>query len=1076
MFFRNSDCSWEEASQELEQINLQLDRTPHDPQLYLRKIKYTCIQFWNSSSRLVDHATEEDLLHRLALLFSCAPVSLPLNQEYLYIYATTLYRRREYAAVTTLLEKCEIGKLLDQLDRNAPSAHANQLLQILLLSYSRTDCFSSLRQLLNDLRACGADWFTEEEAQIILFREPSALKRSFLNWNYLDPKPLGKFLFGLSRETEVLDAFRTEMLLLNLQLECLMMICHLYDLKEQLDLLEGTHGPSFITALYRLWMEHGCGYPQWDGQIVCNESLPAQLPGSVDDIYLYGIIMSLCHSEYFPEYRNLLIQAMRDRTLQVFLARENLRHALTLDQLYDPDCTDPDKATFLSHMSTLRMACLLFCETKTYVFLPLVFSTIAEYYRFLPQTEGLRLLCRKFSAREALMDSHIPDDLRLESLMLYAKILGKQERYGLARRCLITAEQWIETCSSESLIHDFYSTRAACHTELSEYAEALECWRRLSAHPAVSHSVRQDVLLHMDSYRCAMIENQPIMVYRNPNALHSQHTFRIPECNGEPEIVISYSGIHDLYDNLLNRWHAYHRNRDKLLDRELGRAYFQRISTIHDQLIRAALCIGAPELAVQHLEEYKSFDLSHRMQFLLHCARTANRGSTDIRPLLAAYRQTLSRYQAGDSTALFSALPDLPSSIAVAPRISTSANTGQRTAVLEFYYNDDGGICLVVDECRGRVLETLALEELSSQTVDTLIHRLEDVQPYSFIIDILDDLGNDGLGIDALRVAAFEEVLSELDRILLDPLNAALERYEFDSLVIIPFRGLHGLPLNLLGHSRGWKACLAARYALSFSPSLSVYRNLISFPVGQLRRGVVVAYSPSDRGHLAWAQPEGEAVSRLLNSSQIETCCLFREDAAYENVVRAISSADLIHAACHGIYCSDEPSRSGLLLGPEEAPEARLTVSDLWDRVDIRSCCFANLSACHSAATEYTGTSIAADDFVGLVNGFLSAGARTVLAGTSVLNDTVCFVFNVLFYSQLTDHCYRFADAFRAAISQLRAMTEEEILSVLSSTGAISEDTVQILALLQQLPGSKGHPFSHPLLWSGLRLYGRGIL
>ncbi len=162
---------------------------------------------------------------------------------------------------------------------------------------------------------------------------------------------------------------------------------------------------------------------------------------------------------------------------------------------------------------------------------------------------------------------------------------------------------------------------------------------------------------------------------------------------------------------------------------------------------------------------------------------------------------------------------------------------------------------------------------------------------------------------------------------LIRPLESALNK---ERLVIVPHGVLHYLPFNALHDGKTW---LIDRFSLRMLPSASVIKYLgakkTAKPAG------ILAFGNPDLGDpglaLVHAQEEARAVARTRADSKF---LLGRE--ATETALRSYGgSFRYLHFATHGVFQSDKPLKSALLLAPDGMHDGRLTVDKLYSmRID----------------------------------------------------------------------------------------------------------------------------------------------
>ena len=219
-------------------------------------------------------------------------------------------------------------------------------------------------------------------------------------------------------------------------------------------------------------------------------------------------------------------------------------------------------------------------------------------------------------------------------------------------------------------------------------------------------------------------------------------------------------------------------------------------------------------------------------------------------------------------------------------------------------------------------------------------------------------------------------------------------------MVVVPHRALHYVPFHALHDGEGY---VVERREVSYAPSAGVLRYCLAKPEGEFERallmGVADEQTPRVREELAALAPLFAESTTLIDSQA--TIAALREQAA---------RVDVIHLACHGQFRPDSPLFSSLKLG-----DGWLTARDAYT-LDTRAGLVA-LSACE------TGVSAVApgDELLGLVRGFLYAGAPTLLLSLWTVDDEATAELMRDFYTSLRAGA-RPAAALRSA--QLRQMRE----------------------------------------------------
>ena len=185
-------------------------------------------------------------------------------------------------------------------------------------------------------------------------------------------------------------------------------------------------------------------------------------------------------------------------------------------------------------------------------------------------------------------------------------------------------------------------------------------------------------------------------------------------------------------------------------------------------------------------------------------------------------------------------------------------------------------------------------------------------------------------------------------------------------LVVVPHRALHYVPFHALYDGRSY---VVERREVSYAPSAGVLRHCLSRPRRDFDRALLLGVSdeqtPRVRDEIRALAPLFPAATALLD-----------EEATLAALRAHASDADVLHLACHGQFRPDNPLFSSLRLG-----DGWLTVRDAY-ALDFGGQ-LVTLSACE------TGVNAVApgDELIGLVRGFFSAGAPTLLLSLWTVDD-----------------------------------------------------------------------------------------
>lgn len=218
----------------------------------------------------------------------------------------------------------------------------------------------------------------------------------------------------------------------------------------------------------------------------------------------------------------------------------------------------------------------------------------------------------------------------------------------------------------------------------------------------------------------------------------------------------------------------------------------------------------------------------------------------------------------------------------------------------------------------------------------------------------------------------------ELYRLLIAPVEDRLQ--EFEHLIVAPNRELHSLPFAALTNESG---PLIGRFTLSLSPSASVFARTRGLPRRSVSGSVVMAIP--DR-HTPRMEEEARLVAQSLGDARL----ILGEEASLESFWKHAPAARIVHLAAHGIFRRDNPMFSALQLAG-----SRLSLHDLNPgalNVDLLT-----LSACNTGSAVVVG----GDELLGLMRGFLLAGARSLLVSLWEIDDSSTNEFMRRFYQEI---------------------------------------------------------------------------
>ncbi len=226
------------------------------------------------------------------------------------------------------------------------------------------------------------------------------------------------------------------------------------------------------------------------------------------------------------------------------------------------------------------------------------------------------------------------------------------------------------------------------------------------------------------------------------------------------------------------------------------------------------------------------------------------------------------------------------------------------------------------------------------------------------------------------------EILAQLGQHLFGPFLDTLSG--FDSLIIIPHGSLHALPFQAVRVNNQY---LIEKYAISYAPSAAVLKfcwDKVFFHEGALpfNGKALLVGVPDERA--AHVNDEIVALSHLLNDSDV----LLSEQATFAQMHDIAQNYGLLHIAAHGLFRPEAPLLSSIHLF-----DRWMTVQDIYD-LELRAS-LVMLSACETGLGHDAG----GDDMVGLVRGFLYAGASSLIVSLWSVDDESMTKLTTTFYT-----------------------------------------------------------------------------
>lgn len=266
-----------------------------------------------------------------------------------------------------------------------------------------------------------------------------------------------------------------------------------------------------------------------------------------------------------------------------------------------------------------------------------------------------------------------------------------------------------------------------------------------------------------------------------------------------------------------------------------------------------------------------------------------------------------------------------------------------------------------------------------------IVQRIEQLR---FQIDAL-RFGARALAVHARQMRERARVhLQALHARLWAPLAPALEGVRH--AVVLPHGALHYVPFAALHDG---EAALLDRLVLSAAPSAALWLRQRRAPVRPPQQVLALGVGGVGGSVLPHAVAEAAAVARAFDAAGGRGAALLDQAATWPALREALAdpaAADVLHLACHGQFRADSPWFSALQLGDGPLTLREAAGLPLAGRTVVLSACETGLSRIAPG-----------DELVGLVRGFLVAGAPTVLSTLWTVDDATTEALMRAFYARL---------------------------------------------------------------------------
>ena len=287
--------------------------------------------------------------------------------------------------------------------------------------------------------------------------------------------------------------------------------------------------------------------------------------------------------------------------------------------------------------------------------------------------------------------------------------------------------------------------------------------------------------------------------------------------------------------------------------------------------------------------------------------------------------------------------------------------------VIEYYFDQDQLKIFVVDSKNLYVKESLRGRQEIKQLILELKFQLEKFQYGTAYIAAHQE--NLQLSADACLHELYQAVFAPI---------AALVLHK--KLIFIPFDVLHNVPFQALYDGKNY---LLDNHEIASVPSARLLAICARKPMRIPGRALIFGAADDIAPNIT---KETQAISALFPQAN----CFTGAEADVQTLAEYLPASDVVHIASHAVFRQDNPMFSAFKLAG--------TWLNFYDVCALRiQSALVTLSGCSTG----TNRIYAGDEILGLVRGFLTAGASALVVSLWAVNDPATAKLMTAFYARL---------------------------------------------------------------------------